>query len=68
MLTISLFDANERAANAVGLQKLDNWFNFWHFCVKQWGGFMIRVMFPSFFHIFHPILFGWHVYNMLEFI
>jgi hypothetical protein len=49
MLTISLFDANERDANAVGLQKLDNWFNFWHLCVKQWGGFMIRVMFPSFF-------------------
>jgi hypothetical protein len=27
----------------VGLHELSNWFNFWHFHVKQWGGFMVHV-------------------------
>jgi hypothetical protein len=29
------------------LQELKNWFSFWHFRVKQWGGFMIHVIFSS---------------------
>lgn len=24
----------------VGLAMLENWFSFWHFLVRQWGGFM----------------------------
>jgi hypothetical protein len=27
----------------VGVHELSNWFNFWHFRVKQWGGFMVHV-------------------------
>jgi len=33
------------AANDVGFQELENWLSFWHFCVRQWGGFMIDAVF-----------------------
>jgi len=26
-----------------GVHELSNWLNFWQFCVKQWGGFMVHV-------------------------
>jgi hypothetical protein len=49
--------------NVTGLQELENWFSFWHFHVKQWGGFMIHVIFSSLIPIFHPTLSSWHVYT-----
>jgi hypothetical protein len=27
----------------VGVHELGNCLNFWHFCVRQWGGFMVHV-------------------------
>ncbi len=27
-------------ADRVKVQELENWPNFWHFCVIHWGGFM----------------------------
>ncbi len=60
--------SSSKVADVLGLQELENRFNFWHFHVKQWGGFIIDVTISSFFHNFHPILFGWHVYNMLRLI
>jgi hypothetical protein len=38
-------------ANEARLQKLENWFIFWHFHVRQWGGFLIQVFFSTFSHI-----------------
>jgi len=32
----------------VGVHELNNWLNFWHFFVKQWGGFMVHVSILSF--------------------
>jgi hypothetical protein len=68
MFILQLFDASgilQRMQIHTRFQKLENWFNFWHFHVKQWGGFIIHVTISSFPHNFHPILFGWHVYNVL---
>jgi hypothetical protein len=31
---------SSRVVNEAGLQKLESWLGFWHFHVKQWGGFM----------------------------
>jgi len=53
------------AIDVARLQKLENWFIFCHFHVKQWGSFMIHITFSSLPCIFHPIQFRWHVYNML---
>jgi hypothetical protein len=27
----------------VGVHELSNWFSFWHFHVRQWGGFKVHV-------------------------
>jgi hypothetical protein len=34
-------------ANEARFQELENWFNFWHFHVRQWGGFMIHALFST---------------------
>ncbi len=39
---------SSRVVDVTGLQELNNWLNFRHFCVRQWGGFMIQVIFSSF--------------------
>jgi hypothetical protein len=32
-----------KATSKVGVHELGNWLSFWHFCVRQWGGFMVHV-------------------------
>jgi len=32
------------------VQELEDWPSFWHFCVKQWGGFMRHVSLTSLSH------------------
>jgi hypothetical protein len=39
------------AVDEVGFQELENLLNFWHFCVKQWGGVMIHVLLSTLPHI-----------------
>jgi hypothetical protein len=57
------------AAYEVGLQELENLFEFWHFHEKQWGGFMIHVLFSTFPHIFSFIPPFWqvHIYAISHF-
>jgi hypothetical protein len=37
--------------------KLNNWLDFWHFCVRQWGGFMLHVK---------PLLYLYHLFIILS--
>jgi hypothetical protein len=32
-----------RVVDEVRCQKLESWLSFWHFRVRQWGGFMTHV-------------------------
>jgi hypothetical protein len=36
---------SSRVAFEACVHEFSNWFNLWHFCVKQWGGFMVYVIF-----------------------
>jgi len=47
--------------DVIRLQKLENWFNFWHFCVGLWGGFMIHITFTRSKHVFHDSIYDWVV-------
>ncbi len=41
--TIQCWWYSIEAVIEVGLTMLENWFSFWHFLVRQWGGFMKRI-------------------------
>jgi hypothetical protein len=36
-----------RATNEGAIHKFNNWLGFWHFCVQQWGGFMLDVSYSK---------------------
>jgi hypothetical protein len=50
-VTIQCWWYFSRAIDETGFQDLENWFSFFHFHVRQWGGFMIHVLFSTFPHI-----------------
>jgi len=41
--TIHCWWLSSGATSEVGVHELANWLNFWHFCVRQWGSFMVHV-------------------------
>jgi hypothetical protein len=42
-VTICCLGLSSRVASKASVHELANWFNFLHFNVKQWGGFMVNV-------------------------
>jgi len=39
-LGIKVWWLSSRAASEEALRELDDWFGFWHFRYRQWGGFL----------------------------
>ncbi len=53
-----------RVASKVNVHELGNELSFWHFCVKQWGGFMVHVSISPTNFLWFPLSF---VYSKLKF-
>jgi len=56
------------ATDELGVYELDNWLNFWHFCVRM-GRIMIHVLFSTYPHIFSftPPFWQVHIYGNFHF-